>query len=75
MVVAAQPLVPEPLKKRASLVNANGDCTIHRYVRSELVEVRVGGRPAKAYAFIFRCDVTGAERRYGIEPAIWRPVA
>jgi hypothetical protein len=75
MVVALQPLVPEPQRKSVLLVNDQRNVTRHRYVRSEPVEVRVSGKRAVGYAFIFRCDVTGAERRFGLENPLSRPCA
>jgi hypothetical protein len=75
MVVALQPLVPEPQRKSVLLVNDQRHVTRHRFLRSELVDVGAGITRSKAYAFIFRCEVTGVERRFGLESPISRPTA
>ena len=68
-------LLPVPETKTAILPNsADGRPTRHRYVRTEpstfvmdLSPVKGNYRVALCHKFIFRCDVTGAERVWGVE--------
>lgn len=67
----------EPVTKTVLLVNANGDLTIHHYlrtdyntpiiIREELADGRIHERAATGHVFIFSCSKTGAQRRYGVQ--------
>lgn len=54
----------EPRVKTAMLMNSSGVVTRHRFVRTEIT-----WKGSNCFAFIFRCEETGAERRYGLESA------
>lgn len=53
----------------AKLMNPAGKVTLHRYVKSELVEVPGSekGKTITGTAHIFECTETGAERRWGFD--------
>jgi hypothetical protein len=59
--------LPEPVTKNAILRNARGEWTPHVYTRSRVVQ-GTSGQPV-GVEFLFKCEHTGAERRWGLEPA------
>ena len=57
---------------RAYLRPARGPmrATLHKYVRTDVVTIPPAAKglaPTKAAAFIFACEESGAERRWGLE--------
>ncbi len=54
---------PTPETKTVTLVNSQGNVTVHVYV--ETAECMLPAPDGAAWEFLFRCTETGIMRRYG----------
>lgn len=62
--------LPQPETKRAFLVPAGETrrvATVHHYYETRLIEgaVDTDGKPVTEYEYIFKCFISGTERRWG----------
>ena len=67
--------VPRPTTRVAVLPSAGyGQFRLTKHTYVDTRECRVGGKDGDAWEHIFRCEETGEERRWGVEPRHVEPV-